>query len=101
TGVFQPAVDEALGEIAQAAVLEIHGHEGYIAHDVDPAEGVIELYAVEKSHLSGDKGDVIQVDVTMAFTHQPLGLALCQLGNQPLEGSMRPLLKLLELCQVG
>src|SRR5690606_1966551 len=65
-----------------------------------PAEGVIELYAVEQGHLSVDQCDVVQIDVTVAFPNQPVGFTLCQLGNQPLEGSMRPVLQSLELCQV-
>ena len=99
--VLQIGADKAAGQGVQAAIFQVHAHEGDVGHDVGPAEGVIELDAVEQGHLPVHQGDVIEIDVTMAFADQAGGLALINLGNQPLVGSIRPLLQGVELLQVS
>jgi hypothetical protein len=99
--VLQPGADEASGQGFQAAILQIHGKEGRVRDDVDQAEGFVEFDAVEQRDLTVKQGDVSQVDITMTFANETLGLALCQQRFESFEATFGPVLQCIELLQVG
>jgi len=57
-GVFQPGIDKASGQRLEVAILQVHGQEGGVRGDVDQAERLVELDAVEQHHVTVEQGGV-------------------------------------------
>ena len=101
TGVLEVRVEEALREIAPPTMLQVHHRERNVADDIDPAHALVELDAVEKRDLVVDERNVPEVQVAVAFAHEP-GRAPRLPGGAP--GSMlppRPALEGFEIGEVG
>ncbi len=99
--VLEPAVDEAAGLALQAAVFQIHGEEGGVRGDIDQAEGVVELNAVEQHHLVINDGGVAQVKIAMAFANEALLTALFEQWLQTADGRFGPVEQGVQLLQIG
>ncbi len=62
---------------------------------------LVEFDAVENHHLAVDDGGVAQVDITVAFADETVGLALAEQRLEALEAGLGPGLQGIELQQVG
>ena len=93
---LEVGVDEAVRQRRQPVGLQVHRHEGDVAHDVDPAQARIELDAVEHQAAAGLARDVAQVQVAVALAHPSGGQALRDHGLQARVGLGLPALQPLE-----
>src|SRR6476620_718173 len=71
-GDLKVRVQEAMREIRPTAVPKIHDGERNFAHDVDPAERIDEIDAVEYRQLPVEARNVAKVEIAVAFTHEAL-----------------------------
>ena len=100
-GQLQVLADEATGQALQAAVFQVHRQEPGVGVHVGEAERFVELDAVEDHDLAVNYRSVAQVDITVAFADETLGLALGEQWLEAFEAAFGPGLQGVQLQQVG
>ncbi len=93
SGLLQVAVEEVPAQSTFIAVIEIHHQKRDVVDDIDPAQVVIELDAVEQQRLILKPGHVRQVHVTMTGTDEAIGFTLRDRRRQCRADGLRPVLQ--------
>src|SRR4029434_9917018 len=70
-GFREIRIEKTVSERAAPAMLEIHDGERDLAHHVDPAHPFVEFDAVEKRERAVDERNVAEMQIAMAFAHEP------------------------------
>ena len=83
---FDIGIDEAMRQARQAVGLQVHRHEGEVAHHIRPAQRGAELEAVEHRRAAVMLGHVAEVQIAVAFAHEAVGPALREHAVQRSEG---------------
>src|SRR5205807_1727734 len=64
---IEVSIEDEIGEISPAAVLEIHQQEGEIVEHVDASQRPAELDAVEENRPSVDATDVAEMEIAVTL----------------------------------
>ena len=89
-GAVEPAVEQAKGEVAAPAGVEVHHGEGYVVQHINPAQCRVELDAVEGHHVAIVRDHIGQVQVAMAFAYAAPRLAGDPQGCQRVSPGFEP-----------
>ena len=68
----QIPVQELKSEIPVVVKIKVHDYESDLTHHIDPPELLIELQAVKQTNPVCDKHHIPKVQITVAFTHEPI-----------------------------
>ena len=89
-GGLQVAVEKQPAQVGLATVIQVHGQKGDVVDDVDPAQILVELDAVEQQRPGIRPGHVGEVDVAGAAAHKAALLALPDHRREGLAGGAGP-----------
>ena len=89
-GTLQVVVDEATRQGLGLGLGQIHGQEGDLVDGVDPAQGRVELDAVEDDEAPVHLGDVVPVEIAVALPHPAVPAALLDEPPQAGEVGLEP-----------
>ena len=96
TNAFEIPVQKPPAEPRQTSFFKVHHHERDFAHDIDPAEIIVELDAVEQAHLSINDCDVSEMQVAVDVSDHAVFTTKLQHIFQAGEFEVGPVFKLLE-----
>ena len=91
---FEIAIDEPVRQVGPPAVFQIHGEERDLAGDIDPAQALVELQTVEDGHRLVEQEHVPQMQIPVAFAHEPILFASNDIAPTRGKGVLAPGLKL-------
>ncbi|MFX1764991.1 hypothetical protein PWP93_20860 [Paraburkholderia sp. A1RI-2L] len=89
-GCGQPCAEQPMRAVRATVGGEIHDREREIAGDVDPAQRVVELDAVEHQQPVAPADQVVQMQIAVAGAHEAVRAALVELRREARQRRLAP-----------